>query len=96
MGSLYTPFKIFHYQEKLDSLLREINTTLPPLHIRIKPTNVCNHNCWYCAYRASDLQLGQDMNVCDAIPEVKMLEIVDDIVGMGVQAVTFSGGGEPF
>lgn len=96
MGSLYTPFKIFHYQEKLDSLPQEIDQIRPPLHIRIKPTNVCNHNCWYCAYRAADLQLGQDMNIRDTIPESKMLEIIDDVVAMGVQAVTFSGGGEPF
>jgi MoaA/NifB/PqqE/SkfB family radical SAM enzyme len=96
MGNFYTPFKIFHYQQKLDSLPQAVNEIQPPLHIRIKPTNVCNHNCWYCAYRSEDLQLGQDMNVRDAIPETKMLEIIDDIIAMGVQAVTFSGGGEPF
>jgi hypothetical protein len=31
----------------------------------------------------------------DVIPRDKMIEIVDDIVSMGVKAVTFSGGGEP-
>ena len=67
----------------------------PPIHIRIKPTNICNHNCRYCAYRAEGLQLGQDMNKSDSIPEVKMMEIVDDIIAIGVKAVTFSGGGEP-
>jgi MoaA/NifB/PqqE/SkfB family radical SAM enzyme len=43
-----------------------------------------------------DLQLGKDMNVRDYIPRDKMLEIIDDIIEMGVKAVTFSGGGEPF
>jgi MoaA/NifB/PqqE/SkfB family radical SAM enzyme len=43
-----------------------------------------------------DLQLGKDMNVRDFIPRDKMLEIIDDIIEMGVNAVTFSGGGEPF
>lgn len=96
MGLLYTCMKIFHFPAKLDSLPIEVPDILPPVQIRIKPTNVCNHNCWYCAYRAEGLQLGQDMNVKDFIPREKMMEILDDIIEMGVKAVTFSGGGEPF
>jgi len=96
MGSLYTKLKIFHYQHKLDSLGAEVDDIAPPVHIRIKPTNVCNHRCRYCAYRAADLQLGKDMVGKDFIPREKMLEIIDDLEQMGVQAVTFSGGGEPF
>ena len=65
------------------------------MHIRIKPTNICNHNCVYCAYRADRLQLGQDMGKTDSIPLEKMVEITDDIIRMEVKAVTFSGGGEP-
>ena len=96
MGLLYTCMKIFHFPEKLDSLPREVLDIQPPIQIRIKPTNVCNHNCWYCAYRSEGQQLGQDMNVKDFIPREKMMEILDDIIEMGVKAVTFSGGGEPF
>ena len=96
MGLLYTPIKIFHFKDKIDSLPASVDTILPPVQIRFKPTNVCNHNCWYCAYRAKGLQLGQDMNVRDFIPQAKMMEILDDIIEMGVKAVTFSGGGEPF
>jgi MoaA/NifB/PqqE/SkfB family radical SAM enzyme len=95
MGLLYTPFKIFHYREKIESLPPSNDTVLPPVHIRIKPTNRCNHNCRYCAYRTDNLQLGSDMSVSDSIPREKMNEIADDIVAMGVKAVTFSGGGEP-
>lgn len=96
MGLLYTPMKVFHYPEKLAGLPREVDDIKPPLHIRIKPTNVCNHNCWYCAYRAEGLQLGKDMDQKDFIPKDKMMEITDDVIHMGVNAVTFSGGGEPF
>lgn len=96
MGRLYTPMKIFHYPDKLASLPAEAAEIKPPIHIRIKPTNVCNHNCSYCAYRADNLQLGQNMNTADSIPRNKMMEICDDIIDMGVKAVTFSGGGEPF
>ena len=95
MGLLYTGFKVFHYKEKLDSLPPGVPEIRSPIHIRIKPTNVCNHNCHYCAYRAEKLQLGQDMRRADFIPKDKMMEVIDDLVDMGVQAVTFSGGGEP-
>lgn len=96
MGNLYTKLKIFHFQEKVDSLPLSSKEILAPLHIRIKPTNICNHRCWYCAYKAEGLQLGKDMVVKDTIPLPKMLEIIEDIAAMGVMAVTFSGGGEPF
>ncbi len=96
MGNLYTKMKIFHFKEKVDSLPLRVPAILPPIHIRIKPTNVCGHNCRYCAYRKDNLQLGKDMVARDFIPREKMLEIADDIVAMGVKAVTFSGGGDPF
>lgn len=96
MSLLYTKTKIFHFTDKLDSLSRQSEEIKPPLHIRIKPTNCCNHNCCYCAYRSENLQLGKDMVARDSIPRDKMFEIIDDLIEMGVQAVTFSGGGEPF
>ena len=96
MGLLYSKVKIFHFKEKINSLSEEVNEILPPIQIRIKPTNVCSHNCYYCAYRADNIQLGQDMDKKDYIFRDKMMEIIDDIVDMGVRAVTFSGGGDPF
>ena len=74
----------------------ETGTAEAPIHVRIKPINVCNHHCWYCAYKAEDMQLGEDMYQKDQIPEDKMMEIVEDLINMKVKAVTFSGGGEPF
>lgn len=94
-GLLYTPLKVFHYPEKLASLPEDVEDVRAPLHIRVKPTNVCNHNCSYCAYRVEDMQLGQDMSIKDFIPRDKMMEIMTDVVDMGVKAITFSGGGDP-
>lgn len=95
MGLLYTRMKVFHFPEKLDSLPRSVPEARAPLQVRIKPTNLCNHNCSYCAYRTSNLQLGKDMRLADSIPREKMLEIVDDLAATGVRSVTFSGGGDP-
>lgn len=96
MHNVYTKMKVFHYKEKIESLPKEYNQILPPIHVRIKPTNSCNHNCLYCCYKLNNLQLGKDMNKKDSIPEDKMMEIIDDLAQMKVNAVTFSGGGEPF
>lgn len=95
MSAVYSKLKIFHYPEKLATLPAGRPEIAPPLHVRIKPTNHCNHRCTYCAYRNDRLQLGSAMNDRDAIPRDKMMEIIDDLAEMGVKAVTFSGGGEP-
>lgn len=96
MGNLYAKMKIFHFKDKVDSLPESIDDIRAPVHVRIKPTNVCNHNCRYCSYIVDKLQLGKDMKTRDQIPKEKMVEILDDIIEMGVKSVTFSGGGEPF
>ncbi len=93
MTKLYSSLKVFNFPDRLEAIRER---RLPaPIHVRVKPMNHCNHDCWYCAYRVGHLQLGADMDVKDSIPEPKMHEIADDLVEMGVKAVTFSGGGEP-
>ena len=96
MGRLYSKMKVFHFSGHLDALHRQSRRIRAPLHIRIKPTNVCSHRCWYCSYRLKGVQLGKDMSPRDSIPKEKMLEIIGDLDEMGVKAVTFSGGGDPF
>ena len=96
MTLAYTPFKIFHFSDTLSSMSSDTGIPLAPIHVRIKPINLCNHHCWYCAYKSKDMQLGEEMDQKDQIPENKMLEIVEDLIDMKVKAVTFSGGGEPF
>ena len=93
MSMFYSALKPMAFPDRL-SALRDARAAAP-VHIRIKPTNVCNHSCYFCAYRNDGMSLGEGMVVRDRIPRDKMAEIADDIVAMGVRAVTFSGGGEP-
>lgn len=88
----YSNLKIFDHQEILQKLRK--GERCNPVYIRIKPTNQCNHNCYYCHYKNSYLTLDEYLP-SDFIEHDKMMEIVDDMKKMGVKAVTFSGGGEP-
>ncbi|MBD3866468.1 radical SAM protein, partial [Campylobacter fetus] len=36
---IYSKYKMFHYPKKIDSL--NTDEILPPLQVRIKPTNAC-------------------------------------------------------
>jgi Fe-coproporphyrin III synthase len=93
MKDVYTKLKFLKYRQQLDAL--ENGDIAPPVHVRIKPMNPCDHDCWYCAYHVENLQLGNLMEYKDKLPREKMMEIVDDLAEIGVKAVTFSGGGEP-
>jgi MoaA/NifB/PqqE/SkfB family radical SAM enzyme len=90
---VYSNLKVFGYPDRLAAIAA--GEVPAPVHVRIKPINHCNHGCWYCAYRADQLQLGEGMDLRDRLPEAKLFEIADDLVAMDVKAVTFSGGGEP-
>lgn len=89
----YSNLKIFAHMEELNAIMNEKRTA--PIYIRIKPTNYCNHSCYYCSYADSALGLRDSVNRQDQIPWTKMQEIIQDMITMGVKAVTFSGGGEP-
>jgi MoaA/NifB/PqqE/SkfB family radical SAM enzyme len=93
MTTYYSPLKFLKFKDHLQGL--ENDRVVAPVHIRVKPTNHCNHKCWYCAYRTDDLTLGDEMNEKDSIPAARVLALAHEFVEIGVKAVTFSGGGEP-
>ena len=80
MGKLYSSAKVLRFADRIDALCED--RMAAPVHVRIKPTNVCNHNCWFCAYRTSNVSLGEDMNLRDKIPPEKMREITADLHAM--------------
>lgn len=95
MGRNNTPYselKIFYHNELLQEL--RAGKRCRPIYIRMKPTNRCNHDCSYCHYKHSYVDL-DEYNPNDEIPHDKMMEIISDMSDMGVKAITFTGGGEP-
>lgn len=93
MSRLYNSVKAFHFPGKLRDIAEGRITA--PIHVRLKPTNRCNHGCDYCCYRNQALAVSERVDLADEIPRNKMREIVRDLGEMGVRAVTLSGGGEP-
>ena len=89
----YSNLKIFAHADALNDVGE--GKWIAPIYIRIKPTNYCNHKCYYCSYADSELGLRDSVNRQDQISWEKMQEIISDMADMGVKAVTFSGGGEP-
>ncbi len=89
----YSYLKVFRHHEKLESIRNKVVT--PPLYIRIKPINICNHHCYYCSYEDANLGLRSTFKEKDKLPQEMMLGIIRDLADMKVKAVTFSGGGEP-
>lgn len=94
MENVYNTTRLAFHKEKLEALARGEVTA--PIHARVKPTNRCDHNCFYCSYDPEfGYILSERLNRRDEIPKDKMMQILDDFKDIGVKAVTFSGGGEP-
>lgn len=91
-GTPYNNLKIFGHLEEVQKVKK--GERIAPIYVRIKPTNRCNQNCYYCHYKNPYLELEQ-YHPTDEIEREKMLEIIQDFKDIGVKAVTFSGGGEP-
>lgn len=88
----YSNLKIFAHAEEVYKVKN--GGRAAPIYVRIKPTNRCNQNCYYCHYKNPYLELDQ-YNPMDEISRDKMLDVIRDFKEIGVKAVTFSGGGEP-
>ncbi len=88
----YGSKKILWHHDKMDAF--RDNKITSPIYVRVKPTNRCNHHCYYCAYDSENPNI-QKFGRKDEIPYSKLMKIIDDFRDMGVKAVTYSGGGEP-
>ncbi len=69
MSTYYSSLKFLNFSDQINAI--DKGEIVAPVHIRVKPINLCNHNCWYCAYRTDSVTLGDDMNDRDQIPKEK-------------------------
>ena len=93
-SAAYSDLKIAWFHDKLASM--RDGKILPPIYVRMKPINRCNHRCFFCVYHEPEKAgMHEDMDSNDVLPTSKWYEILDDFDSRGVRAVTYSGGGEP-
>lgn len=92
-NSYYSPLKVFHHRDRVNDLAAGGRPNL--LHVHLVPTNRCNQNCDFCAYRSAGYSSSEDFSARDEIPTAKLFEIVDDCAALGVKAIELTGGGEP-
>lgn len=104
MGNAYSTDKIAFHGDRLDDMRGGRQAV--PINIQLVPSDFCNQDCHYCAYRASnglsvqqfggsDKRGNPTHNPVRMIPTPKLREIVDDAAEIGVKSITWTGGGEP-
>lgn len=96
MSKSYSPYselKIFHHTDRIESLIKGERPA--PIYVRVKPTNICNQKCYYCAYADNNVFNERTVDNRESIPWDIMQGLIDDFIDIGVKGVTFTGGGEP-
>lgn len=98
--SEFSPLKAAWHIEKIAELRR--GNDIVPTHVQIVLSDLCNQDCHFCAYRMEGgfatekfADASGNKNPNRRIPTAKALEIVEDCAALGVQAIEFTGGGEP-
>lgn len=72
-----------------------------PVHVQLVLSDLCNHDCSFCAYRMSSglsyelFVTPETHNPNRRISTSKAVEIIQDCATLGVKAIQFTGGGEP-
>jgi cyclic pyranopterin phosphate synthase len=100
----YSTSKAAWHPDRIEAMRR--GEQAAPVELQLIISDLCNHDCHWCAYRASDglssegfggldLKGNQTHNPHRMIATPKVMEILDDAYVMGVKSVIFTGGGEP-
>lgn len=86
--NVYSPYKITKWMNKLDEIKKG---KLPyPVFIQWDLSNVCNMNCTFCFYRIWGLT---DWNDKEYMPTETVMRVMDELKGLGVKAIEWTGGG---
>jgi MoaA/NifB/PqqE/SkfB family radical SAM enzyme len=96
----YSPFKAAWHLDRIEALRR--GEHVAPVHVHFVPSDLCNQDCGFCAYRMSGYSSNERFNDAEGnhnpnrkIPTEKALEMIDDFAAIGVKAIEYTGGGEP-
>lgn len=83
----FTPLKLLRHAPKVDAMLR--GDVVYPISVELDLSNVCNHGCPWCSFN------GFRQENWKSFDTPRILALLDELAEVGVQSVTFTGGGEP-
>lgn len=89
----YSHLKALRHPDVMLGISEGKPTRLP--HVELILADLCQQSCKFCAYRLEGYAPNQRFDDRRMMATDKALEIVDDCAEIGVQAVQFTGGGEP-
>lgn len=97
--TVYSTSKALWHTDRIESLRR--GRVPAPVHVQLVLSDLCNHDCSFCAYRISEglstelFVTPETHNPNRRMATPKALEIIDCCADIGVRAIQFTGGGEP-
>jgi len=91
--SAYSHLKAFRHPDVMEGIRLGAPRRLP--HVELILADLCQQHCKFCAYRLEGYASNQRFDERRLMPLQKALEIVEDCAEIGVQAIQFTGGGEP-
>ena len=68
-----------------------------PILVEVDPSNACNHGCFFCISSYIHLPESKGLETYDksVMPEEMLMKLCKSFVSMGVDAINWTGGGEP-
>lgn len=92
---IYTPLKLCRHPLRVKEL-REGGFSHSPLNVQFDLTGRCNYKCPGCYFREGVRYDSADgARPLEDLDTAWVLEMLEEISGIGVKAVEFTGGGEP-
>jgi GTP 3',8-cyclase len=96
MSKIFNPHnKILCHLGKVEKLLNNENPA--PILIEIDPSNACNHSCPFCISGHLHLNKykGTDLFNRTMLKKDVFKDLVDDLISLKINAINWTGGGEP-
>lgn len=96
MSRIFSPQdKVVANVERVIEFLKTGNTN--PVLVEFDPSNICNHSCSFCLSSHIHFSKFKGTSTYDQsiLSRVKLLEVCQDLIEMGVKAINWTGGGEP-
>jgi GTP 3',8-cyclase len=88
----FNPHKLLFYRDKVEASLR--GQLVYPVSVELDLSNVCNHKCPFCSFGTEESQ-GYRYQHWEMFPFPRILLLLEELKAVGVESITFTGGGEP-